>query len=86
MPSIDLLAIWEGIQAQVSDMIEFSSPTGELSIFTYLLQVPIECSRPIIQQHMVIVLQFNNEVLIEKRDETWSYSTEKMLEKNLETL
>ena len=78
---MDLLTIWEGIEARVSDVIEFSSPSRELLIFTYLLLVPIENSRTIIQQHVRIVLRFNNEGLIERWDETWSYSTEEILEK-----
>ena len=81
LSSMDLLTIWEGIQARVNDMVEFSSSSGELLIFPYFLLVLIESSRMIIQQHIGIVLQLNNEVLMEERDETWSYSTEEILEK-----
>ena len=76
---MDVFTIWEGIQARVSDMIEFSS-SGEFLLFTYFLPVPIKSSRTIIQQLIRIVLRFNNEGLIEKWDEAWSYSTEEILE------
>ena len=76
LSSVNLLTIWEGIQARVSDMIEFLSPSGELLLFTDLFLGPIESSRTILQLHMRIVLGFSNERLIEKWDETRSYSTE----------
>ena len=52
---MDLLTIWEGIEARVSDVIELSSPSRELLILTRLLLVPIENSRINIQQHVQIM-------------------------------
>ncbi len=78
---MDLLTIWDGVDARVSDVVNVTSPQRDMLVFSYMLLIPIENSRKVVQQHVRVVLRFNDDGLIERWDETWSYTTEEILEK-----
>lgn len=79
---------WNSLEAEVGKQLSITSPAPNTMVLVFLVNVPIERSKkPPVKQYVRVVLRFNDKGLIDRWNETWTYSTEEVLEKvwNLES-
>jgi len=72
---------WNSLEAEMDQQLTITSPAPNTMVLVFLVKVPIERSKkPPVRQYIRIVLRFNESGLIDRWNETWTYSTEEVLE------